>query len=335
MAQAPLLLALDLTGTFAFGLNGALTAVRVVRLDLVGVITLGMMTALGGGILRDILIGALPPATFNDAVYLGVAAAGALVAFFISVELERFTRLITLFDAVGLGVFCVTGASKALDYGLGGTQAVLLGALTAVGGGTLRDVAIKHVPSVLTSDFYAVPALVGAVLTVVAVRWEVYGIATALAAAAVCFAIRMLGVRYRLRVPSTPRRKVSDEKPALDARLSWQEEFLRNAGPRAEERLREFGFQVSDGVGVLENGAGPAVLLRAASGESADVACVLGAAQLLSEDTDRWRGTLLVQLHGEPDARPDVVLAHHVPDPTRAALSTGTESLVTAALSWL
>lgn len=211
MSQPPLLLALDLTGTFAFGLNGALTAVRMVRLDLVGVLTLGMMTALGGGILRDILIGSLPPATFNDVIYLGVAAGGALVAFFISVELERFTKLITLFDAAGLAVFCVTGASKALDYGLGPVQAVLLGALTAVGGGTLRDVVIKRVPNVLTSDFYAVPALVGAALTVLAVRLEVYGVAAALITAAVVFAIRVLGVRYSLRVPTTPRREGPEE----------------------------------------------------------------------------------------------------------------------------
>lgn len=213
MSQTPLLLALDLTGTFAFGLNGALTAVRAVRLDLVGVLTLGMMTALGGGIIRDVLIGSLPPATFSDLLYLGVAAGGALVAFFLSVELERFTGLITVFDAVGLGVFCVTGASKAIEYGLGSVQAVLLGAITAVGGGTLRDVAVRRVPSVLTSDFYAVPALVGAGLTVAAVETGIYGIISALVAAAVCFTIRMLGVRYGLSVPTTPRARTASEAP--------------------------------------------------------------------------------------------------------------------------
>lgn len=207
MSPSPLLLALDLTGTFAFGLNGALTAVRAVRLDLVGVLALGMMTALGGGIIRDVLIGSLPPATFSDLRYLGVAAGGALVAFFLSVELERFTKLITIFDAVGLGVFCVTGAHKAIEFGLGPVQAVLLGTVTAVGGGTLRDVAVRRVPSVLTSDFYAVPALVGAALTVLAMHLGIYGIASALVAAGAAVAIRLAGVRYRLRVPSTPRRR--------------------------------------------------------------------------------------------------------------------------------
>jgi amidohydrolase len=369
MSQPPLLLALDLTGTFAFGLNGALTAVRMVRLDLVGVLTLGMMTALGGGILRDILIGSLPPATFSDVLYLGVAAGGALVAFFISVELERFAKLITIFDAVGLGVFCVTGASKALAYGLGGVQAVLLGALTAVGGGTLRDVAIKRVPSVLTSDFYAVPALVGAALTVLAVNLGIYGIASALVAAAVCFTIRMLGVRYSLRVPSTPRRDGAGRPPVahpgrgsarttrgetsmdtsrasavladLDTALSWQEDFYRDLHAHPElshqetrtaslvaERLRESDYQVHEKVGgtgvvgVLANGDGPTVLLRAdmdalpvreatglpyastatadgepvmhACGHDVHVACLLGAAQLMASATGRWNGTLVV-----------------------------------------
>lgn len=205
MTQPPLLLVLDLVGTFAFGLNGALTAVRAVRVDLVGVLTLGMMTALGGGIVRDVLIGALPPATFTETVYLGVAAGGALLAFLLSLPLERFTKLITVFDAVGLSVFCVTGASKALEYGHGGVQAVILGTITAVGGGTLRDVLIRRVPTVLTSDLYAVPALVGSVLTVVAVRLGMYGLPAALVAIAVCFAIRMIGVRFHLGVPGAPR----------------------------------------------------------------------------------------------------------------------------------
>lgn len=206
MSQPPLLLALDLTGTFAFGLNGALTAVRAVRLDLVGVLTLGMITALGGGIIRDVLIDSLPPATFSDLRYLAVAAGGALVAFVLSVELERLALLVTTFDAVGLGVFSVTGASKAIEFGLGSVQAILLGAITAVGGGTLRDVAVRRVPSILTSDFYAVPAIIGATLTVIALRLGIYGLASALVAAAVCFTLRMLGVRYNLRVPRAPRR---------------------------------------------------------------------------------------------------------------------------------
>jgi uncharacterized membrane protein YeiH len=201
VAEATLLLALDLSGTFAFGLNGAFTAMRAARLDLFGVVTLGMFTALGGGIVRDILINALPPATFSDWRYLAVAAGGALIAFLLNRPLERFAPLIAVADAAGLSLFCVTGASKALDFGLGAGLAVMLGAVTAVGGGTIRDVLIMRVPSVLTSGLYAVPALVGASITVATTRIGVYGVPAAVVAAAVCFAIRMLGIRYDLNLP--------------------------------------------------------------------------------------------------------------------------------------
>lgn len=203
--EVPLLLALDLTGTFAFALNGAMTALRAARLDLVGVVTLGMITALGGGILRDVLIGSLPPATFRDWRYLTVAAVGGLLAFALSQRLDRLAGPITVLDAVGLSLFAVTGASKALEFGLGVGQAVILGAVTAVGGGTLRDVLVAQVPTVLRSGLYAVPALIGAAITVATTRTGVYGVAAAVGAAAACFVIRMVGVRYGLNVPSPPR----------------------------------------------------------------------------------------------------------------------------------
>jgi uncharacterized membrane protein YeiH len=202
--EPPLLLALDLAGTFAFALNGALTAVRAARLDIVGVITLGMITALGGGILRDILIDSLPPATFRDWRYLAVAAGGGLVAFTLGRWLDRLTLPITVLDALGLSLFAVTGASKALAFGLGAGQAVILGAVTGVGGGTIRDVLVRRVPSVLTSGLYAIPALVGATVAVATTRTGVYGIPAALGAAAACFGIRMLGVKYGLNAPRPP-----------------------------------------------------------------------------------------------------------------------------------
>jgi len=199
--EAPLLLALDLTGTFAFALNGAMTALRAARLDLVGVVTLGMITALGGGVVRDVLIGSVPPATFRDWRYLAVAAVGGLLAFALGQRLERLAGPIILLDAVGLSLFAVTGASKALEFGLGVGQAVILGAVTAVGGGTLRDVLVAQVPTVLRSGLYAVPALVGAAITVATTRAGVYGVAAAFGAAAACFVIRMVGVRYGLNAP--------------------------------------------------------------------------------------------------------------------------------------
>ena len=200
-SEAPLLLALDLTGTFAFALDGALTALRVTRLDIVGVVTLGMITALGGGIIRDVLLDSLPPATFSDWRYLAVAAVGGLIVFLVGSHLERLNRFLNLLDAAGLSLFAVTGASKALGLGLGPAQAVILGGLTGVGGGTLRDVLIREVPSVLRSGLYAIPALIGATAVVVAIRLDSYGLVTAVGAAALCFGIRMIGVHFDLNAP--------------------------------------------------------------------------------------------------------------------------------------
>ena len=211
MTEPPLLLALDLTGTFAFALNGAITGLEAARLDIVGMLTLGMVTALGGGILRDILIDALPPATFSSWPYLAVAAGGALIAFFLSRQLRRrFTLPIELLDAAGLSLFCVTGAAKSLEFGLGAGQAVILGAVTAVGGGTIRDVLVRRVPTVLTSGLYAIPALVGAAIAVATVRTGVYGVPAALGAAAACFLIRLAGIRYNLNAPIAPEAKTKE-----------------------------------------------------------------------------------------------------------------------------
>src|SRR3954454_4152375 len=188
---APALLALDLLGTFAFALNGALTALRVTRLDIVGVVALAMITALGGGIIRDVLIGSLPPATFSDWRYLAVAAGGGLIAFLFGRHLDRLNGPINVLDAAGLSLFAITGATKALQFGLGPAQAVILGAITGVGGGTVRDVLIRQIPSVLRSGLYAIPALIGATAIVVVTLLGVYGLLTAAGAAALCFGIRM------------------------------------------------------------------------------------------------------------------------------------------------
>jgi uncharacterized membrane protein YeiH len=204
--QATLLLVLDLVGTFVFALDGALTAIRVARLDIVGVVTLGMVTAMGGGIIRDLLIGAVPPATFSDWRYLAVAIAGGLVAFVVGRRLERLTLPISLLDAAGLSLFAVTGAIKALDFGLGAVQAVILGAVTAVGGGTLRDVLVRRIPAVLHSGLYAIPALIGAAITVATSLAGLYGVTAAIAAAAACFLVRSLGIFFDLNAPRPPGR---------------------------------------------------------------------------------------------------------------------------------
>src|SRR4051812_30765136 len=167
-----------------------------------------MITAVGGGIVRDVLLGALPPATFVDWRYLAVAAAGGLIAFLFSRWLDRFAGSIDVLDAAGLSLFAVTGAVKALELGVGPAQAIILGTVTAVGGGTLRDVLIRQVPGVLSSGLYAIPALVGAALVVLALGSgmdQVLGVPAALGAAGVCFLIRMVGLWVPLGAAQPPR----------------------------------------------------------------------------------------------------------------------------------
>lgn len=213
MPAGSLLLVLDFLGVFAFALNGALTAIGSARLDIVGVITLAMITALGGGIVRDILLGVAPPITFRDWRYLAVATVGGLLAFAFSRQLLKVVPLITVLDAAGLSLFAVTGAATAVALGLGPVQAVILGIITGAGGGTIRDMMLAQIPSVLRSGLYAIPALLAATITVVTISLGIYGIPAAIAAAGSCFGLRMLGVRYNWHAPQPPqpRRRKRDK----------------------------------------------------------------------------------------------------------------------------
>src|SRR4051794_13075559 len=157
-----LILVLNLAGTFVFGISGGLAAVRE-RLDLFGVVVLAAVVGLAGGITRDLLIG-IPPQTFRDWRYLAVAGGAGLVTFVAHHALARLERPILVLDAAGLSVFCVTGASTALDHRLGTVEAVVLGAVTGVGGGMLRDILVREIPVVLRAGLYAIPALVGAAI---------------------------------------------------------------------------------------------------------------------------------------------------------------------------
>lgn len=205
MTSFDVLLVLDLLGVFAFALDGALTAIRSARVDIVGVMVLGVVTAIGGGIIRDVLLGDTP-ATFQDWRYLVVALTGATLAFFLNRQLTHLSKPILLFDAAGLSLFAVIGSTKALEYGFGPMQAVILGVITGVGGGTLRDVMLNRIPTVLSANsrLYAIPAMLGAGIVVVG---NLFGFAAwwvAVVGALMCFGMRMMSLRYRWNAPRPP-----------------------------------------------------------------------------------------------------------------------------------
>jgi uncharacterized membrane protein YeiH len=197
-----LLLVLNLTGTFVFGLSGGLAGVQA-RLDAFGVVVLAVVVGLAGGITRDLLIG-IPPQTFRDWRYLAIAGGAGLVTFVAHAVLERLERPILVLDAAGLALFCVTGASTALDHHVGTVEAIVLGAITGVGGGVLRDILVREIPIVLRTGLYAIPALTGAAVVVGASKSGSHNLAFPIIGAAACFLIRLVGLHFDLNVPQAP-----------------------------------------------------------------------------------------------------------------------------------
>lgn len=187
------LVTLDLLGIFVFAISGALVAVRK-DLDLFGVLVLAGTTGLGGGFLRDVLIGAVPPASLADWRYLLVPAGAGLITFAYHPTFGRMERLVAVFDAFGLSLFCVSGAVKALDYGLGPVPAALMGMVTGIGGGIARDLLAARVPVIFRGQLYATPALAGAALAVAGVRADLPVVPVAALAASVCLVWRLLAM---------------------------------------------------------------------------------------------------------------------------------------------
>jgi uncharacterized membrane protein YeiH len=195
-----LITVLDLVGIFVFAISGGLVAVRK-DLDIFGVLVLAGTTGLGGGFLRDVLIGALPPAALADWRYLIVPVTAGLVTFWFHPAIGRRERVINVFDAAGLALFCVTGAVKALAFGLGPVPSALMGMLTGIGGGILRDILAGRVPIVLRGELYATPALVGAAIAVVGTELGLAVGVVAVPAALVCLLWRLLALRRGWQAP--------------------------------------------------------------------------------------------------------------------------------------
>lgn len=194
------LVAFDLTGTFVFALSGAMAAVRH-RLDLFGVLVLSFAAGNSGGIARDVMIGAVPPAAINDWRYIAVSILAGLLTFFWYRTIDRLNSPVLIFDAAGLALFAVSGAGKALAFHAGRVPATLLGMLTGIGGGMMRDVLVNEIPTVLRTEFYAVAALIGAAVMVVGRLLLVPSGAAAAIGAFLCFGLRFLAIRHQWQLP--------------------------------------------------------------------------------------------------------------------------------------
>ena len=196
-----LLLIVDLAATVFLGIEGAIAAIDG-NLDVFGLMVLSFATALGGGVIRDLLIGAGPPAAIRDPWYAIAAFGGGAVAVFSNHLLKDVPNVVLItFDAAGLALFAVAGAAKALDHGIRPFMPALMGTITGVGGGTIRDIFLARVPAILRVDVYAVAALAGATVMIVGIKWGRPRTWTMLTGALVCFLLRMLAAWNHWNLP--------------------------------------------------------------------------------------------------------------------------------------
>lgn len=204
---------LDFIGVFAFALSGGLVGVRR-HFDIFGILTLAVVTALGGGIVRDLLLGITPPANITNLPLVLTALAAGALTFFSERPFEKLRRTVLVADAIGLAAFCVTGTLSAINAGHPGMEAILVGVITAAGGGAIRDVLAGQVPSVFSRELYALPALLGAILTDLAARMDltshpVFGHPLQWLLVSLVFALRVAALRFHWKSP-TPRRPTHD-----------------------------------------------------------------------------------------------------------------------------
>ena len=212
-----LLLALDLIGTFVFALSGASAGVRR-RLDLFGILVLSFVAGNVGGITRDLMIGAVPPAAISDWRYLAVSLLAGAVTFYWFSGIDRMRISVLVFDGAGLALFAVSGTQKALAFGLNPVMAALLGMLTGIGGGMARDVLLAEIPTVLRADLYAVAALAGAAVVVIGSLLHLPSTAATIVGAALCFGLRVMAIQRGWQLPIARPRKQSEEAQAAEVR---------------------------------------------------------------------------------------------------------------------
>ncbi|KPA88260.1 putative membrane protein [Pseudomonas asplenii] len=191
----------DLAGTAVFAVEGAISAMRA-GLDLLGVMVIAFIVALGGGVTRDLLIGATPPNAIRDWRYPALAFAMGLLAFVFHTQVFSLSEsLLTLLDTAGLALFAIAGAQKALNFGISPFVSMLMGTITGVGGGVIRDIVLARIPMVLQADLYASSAFTGAAALIIARRLGVPPVTAALLAATACIALRLASVNWGWQLP--------------------------------------------------------------------------------------------------------------------------------------
>jgi uncharacterized membrane protein YeiH len=197
-----LLFAVDMAGTFVFAVEGANAAIRG-NLDLLGFMVLAYATAVGGGIIRDLLIGSVPPGAIRDWRYPAVAFLGAMVAFLLYRFVQQVPpQVLMVVDAAGLALFSVSGTGKALEYGMHPFVAVLMGGITGVGGGTISDILLAQIPKVLRADIYAVAALFGSAVMVIALKLKAPPALAGGIGVIACFTLRLVAVWQHWNLPN-------------------------------------------------------------------------------------------------------------------------------------
>lgn len=193
---------LDLTGTTAFAASGAWVAVRK-QMDLFGVLVLGTVTAVGGGTLRDLLLGDIPPFSLKDEAYIYISIAVALIVFINRNRFKVFEKPLLYFDAIGLGTFVVIGTTKALDFQLGLLGSVLMGVMTGTAGGILRDILANQIPLILRREIYASACIAGGSLLVILEHFGVSRPPAALFCAGTVILVRLLAIHYDWSLPKS------------------------------------------------------------------------------------------------------------------------------------
>lgn len=191
---------LDIFGTLIFALSGGFRAVKY-ELDILGVLILATSTGVGGGICRDVILGAHPPAAFSNEYYIVTCLIGGLLVFFFAHKLAFQWRKIIISDALGLGVFTAIGASKAYSFGLGPVGVVMMGCLTATGGGVIRDILVREIPAVIKTDFYATASILGGCVFLIMNTFCSVAEVTIPVTVIATTAFRMLAMRYDFHLP--------------------------------------------------------------------------------------------------------------------------------------